>query len=105
MNTIRISGLLKMLVWGTAAGILGANAVWLSHHGWQIIGYGWGIPGAFFMAALVQFVSGVPFSELSARWDGLAGWQRGVLGTLILLGAVAFIFACLFVYAITMYGT
>jgi len=101
MNTIRRSGLIKMLVWGVAAVVLGKYAFWLSHHGWQIIGVGWGIPGAFCMAGLVQFVSGVPFAELSARWDALEGWQRGVFGTLIFLGAVAFIFACIAVYLIS----
>ena len=40
--------------------------------------------GAFlcipFLMHLLELISGVPFTELSNRWDGLKGWQRGVIG-------------------------
>ena len=53
---------------------------------------------------LVQVVSGVPFSELSSRWDALQGWQRGVLGTLIFLGACGLIFLGIFIFVTVAYG-
>ncbi len=40
--------------------------------------------GAFlctpFLMYLLELIAGVPFTELSNRWDGLKGWQRGVIG-------------------------
>ena len=42
--------------------------------------------GAFlctpFLMHLLELIAGVPFTELSNRWDGLKGWQRGVIGFL-----------------------
>jgi hypothetical protein len=87
MNAVRTSGLKSLLIWGAITLMVGYVAKHLSTHGWQIVGYGWGVPGAFALAGLVQLVSGVEFSELSSKWGDLQGWQRGVLGTLIVLGA------------------
>jgi hypothetical protein len=50
------------------------------------------LPGGLAVAALLQLVTGVPFSEWSARWGSLKGWQRGVFGTLI----VALLLGCVF---------
>ncbi len=42
--------------------------------------------------------TGVPFEELSGRWDGLAGWQRGVLGvSLFLAGLLILAVVCLII--------
>ena len=42
------------------------------------------VGGAFlctpFLMHLMELIAGVPFTELSNRWDGLKGWQRGVIG-------------------------
>ena len=48
-------------------------------------------PAGHLVAGFVEMVSGIPFGELSYRWDSLAGWQRGVLGTgivVLLLGVL-----------------
>ncbi len=50
----------------------------------------------FFMH-LLELITGVPFSELSNRWDSLKGWQRGVIGITV----CAFLFTIL----ILMMGT
>lgn len=49
------------------------------------------LPGAFALKGLLEFVTGVPFLELARRWDELKGWQRGVLGTIIVLMALVVI--------------
>ena len=98
MNAVRRSGLKQLAIAGAAAIVYGYVAMQLAHHAWQILGYGWGVPGAFALAALVQVVSAVPFSELSSQWDALQGWQRGVLGTLIFVSAVGLIFIALFIF-------
>ncbi len=33
-----------------------------------------------FLTHLSELITGVPFTQLSKRWDGLRGWQRGVIG-------------------------
>lgn len=35
-----------------------------------------------FLMHLLELIAGVPFTELSNRWDGLKGWQRGVIGVM-----------------------
>jgi len=44
-------------------------------------------PGGFSLAGLIQLISGVPFSELSDKWNSLKAWQRGVYGLLIVAAA------------------
>jgi hypothetical protein len=103
MNAVRRSGLKQLAIAGAVAIVYGYVALQLSHGGWQVFGYGWGVPGAFALAGLVQLVSGVPFSELSSKWNALQGWQRGVLGTLIFVCALGLIFGGLFVFATAAY--
>ena len=46
---------------------------------------------AYSCIGLAEIVTGRPFNRLAAAWMELAGWQRGVLGILIVLGAFAFV--------------
>jgi AcrR family transcriptional regulator len=43
----------------------------------------------FARVGLVEVTTGVPVTEVSSAWDALAGWQRGVLGILIVALAFA----------------
>jgi hypothetical protein len=81
--------------------VIGAQ---LSEHGWVVHGYGWGVPGAFALVGLLQLVSGVPFTELSSRWNSLAGWQRGILGVGIVLGSLVPLGVILVIVAHLLYG-
>jgi len=103
MNAVRRSGLKQLAIAGAVAIVYGYVALQLSHGGWQVFGYGWGVPGAFALAGFVQLVSGVPFPELSRQWNALQGWQRGIFGTLILVLAVGLVFGGLFVFATAAY--
>jgi hypothetical protein len=47
------------------------------------------MPGCFALLGLVELVTGVPSSKVASAWDALAGWQRGILGILVV--ALAFI--------------
>lgn len=92
MNSTRISGMLKL-----ALGGIGFIIVLLifqaiesgdrhpTHKGMIILG----IPGAYGLTGLIELVAGVPFIQLSDAWDGLAGWQRGILGIFIVIAAFA----------------
>jgi hypothetical protein len=88
MNPTRQNGLLLFLGAGLVFVLLAFGGAKLAESGWSISGWGWGIPGAFAFAGLIQLVSGVPFSELSSRWDSLAGWQRGILGVAIVIASL-----------------
>lgn len=103
MNAVRRSGLLLLTVAGAVTVACVYLARYLATQGWQLAGYGWGVPGAFALVGLVQTVSGVPFSELAGRWDDLQGWQRGILGTLIVLVAVSIIIGGLLLFASLMW--
>lgn len=50
------------------------------------------VPGGFALAGLMQSITGVPFADLSNRWNSLKGWQRGLIG----FGAFAFCMLLLF---------
>jgi hypothetical protein len=49
-------------------------------------------PVAWFLAGGLQLATGVPFTELSDKWDGLAGWQRGVIGLSVFFGGLVVLF-------------
>jgi hypothetical protein len=53
---------------------------------WFLIGIA--IPLLPFLESVIELISGVPIFELSRRWDDLKGWQRGVLGTLVVVIAL-----------------
>lgn len=55
-------------------------------------------PGGFALAGLLQLLTGVPFSELSDRWNALKGWQRGVIGVFSFLLGLALLFGGLVGY-------
>jgi hypothetical protein len=95
MNATRRQGLKLMVISGALTAVTMAGVMWLARTGWTVRSYALGIPGAFFLAGLIQLVSGVPFAELAERWDALHGWQRGVLGTLIVLLSAGVIFGIL----------
>lgn len=93
MNKVRLNGV-KLIAMGlvvTIGIILLGNLVFGAGN-WHFIGYGFAIPGAAALVGLIQVVSGVPFGELAIRWESLAGWQRGVLGLIIVLLATGIIF-------------
>ena len=59
-----------------------------------------GFPGVLALIGLVELTSGMPISHLSKAWDGLRGWQRGVIGTLILAAFALLLFAGMYVFLV-----
>lgn len=72
-----------------------SGAVWISllyylmDRGYEVLGPGLGLPLLPFVYYLLELISGRPVPELARSWDALAGWQRGVLGTLVVLTVFA----------------
>lgn len=51
------------------------------------------VPGAYALMGLLEIITGVGFKEISGKWDGLAGRQRGLLGIIVaILSFVLLIF-------------
>ena len=91
-GSIRTIGSIKLLGWGTLAALGGVLVYWLDVHWHQIpVGGGLiavGLPGALALTGLLELLTGHRFLSLASKWDQLAGWQRGVLGLLVV--ALAF---------------
>jgi hypothetical protein len=49
------------------------------------------IPFVYLCVGLIEVVSGKPYRHLAAAWMNLKGWQRGIIGTIIIIAALAFI--------------
>jgi hypothetical protein len=45
------------------------------------------IPFVYFCIGTIELLSGRPYQQLAQAWMALRGWQRGVIGTLIVLVA------------------
>jgi hypothetical protein len=54
-----------------------------------------GTPGAYALVGILELITGTPFTQLSARWDSLKWWQRGVLGTVVIMIALLITFIVL----------
>ncbi|MBU2709043.1 hypothetical protein KCM76_23810 [Zooshikella marina] len=105
MNEVRKKGLILLVVGlaVTVAMIVIANYM-MGEGNWTFIGYGFALPGAIAMVGIMQLVAGMPFDELASRWNLLAGWQRGVLGTLFFALSCVVIFGVIFLYVTIAYG-
>ena len=90
---VRTKGLLKVVGGGIGFALLFATVLKSGlgdpKHGGPFKMIAMGLPGAFGLAGLIELVTGIEFTQLSNAWDGLAGWQRGVLGILVVIGAFA----------------
>src|SRR5207249_2431981 len=66
---------------------------WLSAHGHHILLplIGASLPFVFVCVGFIEAVTGAPYLRLAHAWMSLRGWQRGLLGTFIVLAAFVFI--------------
>ena len=92
-SSARKAGLWRLTWAGLLFLAIGIATLWLDSKGWHYTHWELFIPGGIALSGAVQFVTGIPFSELSSRWDSLAGWQRGIFGVFILLIATVVIVA------------
>jgi len=75
---------LKIIAFGLVAAAAWTGFVMLlAERGRQLWGPGLGVPAVPLLAGLVELVSGRTFEDLAQSWDELKGWQRGILGLVI----------------------
>ena len=60
------------------------------------------LPLALALVGGVELITGAPFQRLGDSWMRLRGWQRGVLGTLIVVTSLAIIM-CLVTFFVMMF--
>jgi hypothetical protein len=89
----RTRGLLKFI----GSGLLGAIAIYFFVHSERfqsgVVGpvklIAVAVPGAYSLVGFLEFVSGISFGKLASSWDSLMGWQRGVIGLVVVAAAFA----------------
>lgn len=62
---------------------------------WSLIAFG--APGAFAFAGLLQWITGIPFSDMSDRWNALAGWKQALIGLGVFFGGLVLLFGGLLI--------
>ena len=102
-TSTRSRGATKLLI-----GSLGMVVVWLLVHFVRSKGFvpsslvamiPLAIPGVYALIGLLEIIAGVPFIEIAATWESLAGWQRGLLGLFIVVCAFAAAIAAMVLFA------
>ncbi|MBU2709358.1 hypothetical protein KCM76_25405 [Zooshikella marina] len=91
--SIRNKGLKKFVLGMLAGFVAGLFLYWLRKQGYVLNSFAMIViaaPAAWGLVGLLEMVTSRPFSEMEDWWNGLRGWQRGVLGLLIVVIAFAF---------------
>ncbi len=83
-----------------AVGSARAKGTWLEHLMRPELLFVAATPAVAFLFGLVSFLSSRSREELEAAWNGLRGWQRGLLG----LGVVVFALGIVFFTAAVVLG-
>ena len=77
---------------------------WLSahHYRFSFAAIGASLPFAYAGIGFVELVTGAPYQRLARSWMSLRGWQRGVLGTFIVVASLVIIL-CLVTFFVMMF--
>lgn len=101
---IRRRGLKMFAIGGSVFAAILVLIFLLSAHGhafsFEIIGAS--LPFAFACVGFIELMTGAPYQRLAQSWMSLRGWQRGVLGTFIVVASLVIIL-CLVTFFVTMF--
>jgi hypothetical protein len=89
LSNVRKRGLLLFGWTGALFLALAYGCYLLYRAGWTHVPWIVAIPAGFALSGAVQFITGIPFTEIAARWDALRAWQRGVFGFALVLAVFA----------------
>ncbi|UJB64131.1 hypothetical protein YS110_04825 [Acidovorax sp. YS12] len=87
-NGVRSDGARKIFIGIVGFGLIWAIIYFVRLQGFAPTSFGMiplAFPGAYALIGFLEFIAGVPFSMIATKWDDLAGWQRGVLGILVVI--------------------
>jgi hypothetical protein len=98
-SQVRRRALIGVLLSAIFAALFVTFLSWDRTWGNRWVGPGLALPFVPFVYYLTELVTGEPVPVLARKWDALAGWQRGVLGTLVAVVAFAVIFIVLLALA------
>jgi hypothetical protein len=103
-SQVRKRGLKYLAFGGGLFALVVILLLWLSAHAgsvhFPIVGAT--LPLALALIGSIELTTGAPFQRLADSWMRLRGWQRGVLGTLIVLASLAIIL-CLVTFFVMMF--
>src|SRR5690242_15021114 len=103
-SQVRKRGLKYLAIGGGLFALVVILLLWLSAHAhsihFPIVGAS--LPLALALIGSVELITGAPFQRLAESWMRLRGWQRGVLGTLIVLTSLAIIM-CLVTFFVMLF--
>jgi hypothetical protein len=90
--SVRKRGIRRFLL-GFAAGVAaGFFLYWLQQQGYMLNSFAMiavATPAAWGLVGLLEIITNRPFSEMEDWWNGLRGWQRGILGLFVVIFAFA----------------
>jgi hypothetical protein len=78
---------------------------WLSAHGYRFsfAAIAASLPFAYACIGFIELVTGAPYQRLAQSWMSLRGWQRGVLGTFIVVASLVIIL-CVATFFVMMFA-
>ena len=87
-KSVRLSGLKKMVGGAIGTALIALLLAWLlSSQDRAFISLGALLPAAVVLVGLIEVITGIEFTRISSAWDDLRGWQRGVLGLIVVAAA------------------
>jgi hypothetical protein len=103
-SEIRKRGFKRVILAGGLFAVNVALLLWLGSkaHAVNFPIVGMSLPLALTLIGGIELVTGAPFQRLANSWMSLRGWQRGVLGTLIVFASLAMIL-CVVTFVVMMF--
>ena len=99
--SIRMAGAKKIALGGVGACLAWGLVALIRSQGYTPTGFAMiplALPGAWALTGLLEVVTGVEFGRIAQKWDELAGWQRGVLGLLVVALAFAVLMGAMILF-------
>lgn len=100
----RLKGLLKLigggLLFAFALSVTLKNQLADPEHGgglFKVIAMA--TPGAFAIVGFFELLTGIEFLHIAKKWDDLRGWQRGILGLLVVAISIVLLFGGMVLFA------
>jgi hypothetical protein len=97
-TSIRKKGTKKLAIGAVAMVAVSYFVYWLQLQGYSPNSFaliGLGAPVAIGLVGLLEVLMNRPFSEMEEWWNALKGWQRGILGLMVVILAFALLIAAM----------